>query len=129
MTTTKNLLVELFVEELPPKSLKKLGEVFGAEIFRGLELNDFLLDDAELTTYASPRRLAVHVTKVRSVSLPKARRIKLMPVSVGFSADGKPTPALIKKLQQTPLFYPADVDFSAIVAERVTREKDGKTKC
>ena len=28
MTTTKNLLVELFVEELPPKALKKLGESF-----------------------------------------------------------------------------------------------------
>ena len=28
--TTKNLLVELFVEELPPKALKKLGEAFGS---------------------------------------------------------------------------------------------------
>jgi glycyl-tRNA synthetase beta chain len=26
--TTQNLLVELFVEELPPKALKKLGEAF-----------------------------------------------------------------------------------------------------
>ena len=26
--TVQNLLVELFVEELPPKSLKKLGESF-----------------------------------------------------------------------------------------------------
>ena len=28
MTAHKNLLVELFVEELPPKALKKLGEAF-----------------------------------------------------------------------------------------------------
>ena len=28
MMTTKNLLVELFVEELPPKALKKLGFSF-----------------------------------------------------------------------------------------------------
>ena len=28
--STKNLLVELFVEELPPKALKKLGEAFAA---------------------------------------------------------------------------------------------------
>ena len=28
MTHAKNLLVELFVEELPPKALKKLGEAF-----------------------------------------------------------------------------------------------------
>ena len=28
MTPAKNLLVELFVEELPPKALKALGEAF-----------------------------------------------------------------------------------------------------
>ena len=27
-TAIKNLLVELFVEELPPKALKKLGDAF-----------------------------------------------------------------------------------------------------
>jgi len=30
--TTKNLLVELFVEELPPKALKKLGEAFATQL-------------------------------------------------------------------------------------------------
>lgn len=127
MTTTRNLLVELFVEELPPKSLEKLSEAFGAEVFRGLKLNDFLLEGAKLTTFASPRRLGLHITEVRSVSLPKARRVKLMPVSVGLSTDGKPTPALIKKLQQS-LGYHAEVDFAAIVSERVTKENDGKTE-
>ncbi len=34
MTTTRNLLVELFVEELPPKSLKKLGDSFCRSIGR-----------------------------------------------------------------------------------------------
>ncbi len=127
MTTAKNLLVELFVEELPPKSLEKLSEAFGAEVFKGLKLNDFLLEGAKLTTFASPRRLGLHITEVRSVSLPKARRVKLMPVSVGLSADGKPTPALMKKLQQS-LGYHAEVDFAAIVSERVTKENDGKTE-
>ena len=28
MTMTSNLLVELFVEELPPKALKQLGDAF-----------------------------------------------------------------------------------------------------
>jgi glycyl-tRNA synthetase beta chain len=126
MTTAENLLIELLVEELPPKSLEKLSEAFGAEVFRGLKLNDFLLEGAKLTTFASPRRLGLHITDVRSVSLPKARRVKLMPVSVGLSADGKPTPALMKKLQQS-LGYHAEVDFAAIVSERVTKENDGKT--
>jgi hypothetical protein len=35
--TTKNLLVELFVEELPPKALKKLGEAFAATLADSLK--------------------------------------------------------------------------------------------
>ena len=34
---TKNLLVELFVEELPPKALKILGEVFADVLFDQLK--------------------------------------------------------------------------------------------
>ena len=34
---TANLLVELFVEELPPKSLKKLGEAFATLLADGLK--------------------------------------------------------------------------------------------
>jgi hypothetical protein len=33
--STKNLLVELFVEELPPKALKKLGEAFACRCWPG----------------------------------------------------------------------------------------------
>jgi glycyl-tRNA synthetase beta chain len=36
MSTTKNLLVELLVEELPPKALKKLGEAFAESLLEGL---------------------------------------------------------------------------------------------
>ena len=35
--TTKNLLVELFVEELPPKALKKLGDAFANQLFEQLK--------------------------------------------------------------------------------------------
>ena len=31
MSSTRNLLVELFVEELPPKALKALGEAFAEQ--------------------------------------------------------------------------------------------------
>ena len=33
----KNLLVELFVEELPPKALNKLGEAFAAGLAASLQ--------------------------------------------------------------------------------------------
>jgi len=34
--TTQNLLVELLVEELPPKVLKKLGDAFAQSVWAGL---------------------------------------------------------------------------------------------
>ncbi len=123
--TTKNLLVELFVEELPPKALKKLGDAFAEGIFRGLEERDFLCSESESTVFASPRRLAVHITAVRSVSQPRPRApVTLMPASVGL-ADGKPTPALLKRIQ-TKLYHP-DVDIDWVMRERIfTAEENGK---
>lgn len=123
---TEVLLVELFTEELPPKALQKLGETFATEIFQALASNDFLEADAQKITFASPRRLAVQITRVRAVSLPKEVRTKLMPVGVALDAAGKPTPALKKKLQS--LRYPSDADFDLIVLERLTREQDGKNE-
>ena len=45
-TDRKNLLVELFVEELPPKALKKLGEVFAAALAESLKAQGLIADDA-----------------------------------------------------------------------------------
>jgi glycyl-tRNA synthetase beta chain len=97
--TTKNLLVELFVEELPPKALKKLGDAFSGVLFDQLKAQGLTSADSKLTSFASPRRLAAHVTQVAAQGADKAVSQKLMPVSVGLSADGKATPALLKKLQ------------------------------
>jgi glycyl-tRNA synthetase beta chain len=124
--TIDTLLVELLTEELPPKALRKLGVAFAAEIYRGLELNGFLEQDAQQLVFASPRRLAVQITKVRNMSAPKEIRTKLMPASVGLDAAGKPTSALKKKL--LTLGYHSDVDLDAIVLERVSREQDGKNE-
>ncbi len=124
--TIETLLVELFTEELPPKALRKLGEAFATEIFQGLASNDFLEADTKKTVFASPRRLAVQITNVRSESLPKEVRTKLMPVTVALDATGKPTPALKKKLQS--LGYGSDADFDVIVLDRVSREQDGKNE-
>ncbi len=124
--STNNLLVELFVEELPPKALKKLGEAFGAEIFQYLKSGDFLSDsNSKLTVFASPRRLAAQITDVLEVSPEKSKKDKLVPVSVGLDTNGKPTQALIKKLIST-CGYHEDVNFEQIVKERVTSENDGK---
>ena len=40
--STKNLLVELFVEELPPKALNKLGEAFSTTLVESLKAKVWL---------------------------------------------------------------------------------------
>jgi glycyl-tRNA synthetase beta chain len=94
----KNLLVELFVEELPPKALKELGDAFAGVLFDRLKAQGLTTSESALTSFASPRRLAAHVTYVAAQAADKAVSQKLMPVAVGLDAAGNATPALLKKL-------------------------------
>jgi glycyl-tRNA synthetase beta chain len=96
---SQNLLLELFVEELPPKVLKKLGEAFAGVLCEQLKQQGLATADSQLTAYASPRRLAAHITNVAAQAADKVVSQKLMPVSVGLDAAGNATPALLKKLQ------------------------------
>ncbi|MEG1770735.1 MAG: glycine--tRNA ligase subunit beta [Comamonas sp.] len=93
-----NLLVELFVEELPPKVLQKLGDAFAGVLFDQLAAQGLTSTGSRLTAYASPRRLAAHITEVAPQAADKAVSQKLMPATVGLTADGQATPALLKKL-------------------------------
>ncbi len=119
-TTTKNLLVELFVEELPPKALKKLGEAFASVLADSLNAQGLTGADAAVTHFASPRRLAVHVTAVAVQAADKAVSQKLMPVAVGLDAAGNATPALLKKLQA--------LGADASAAASLKRAPDGKAE-
>jgi glycyl-tRNA synthetase beta chain len=113
-----NLLVELFVEELPPKALKKLGESFANTLFESLKSQGLTAADSIITAFASPRRLAAHVTNVAAKGADKQISQKLMPASVGLDANGKATPALLKKLQAL------GSDESAVAS--LKKENDGK---
>ena len=116
--TTPNLLVELFVEELPPKALQKLGDAFAGVLFEQLKAQGLTSSGSRLTAYASPRRLAAHITEVLPQAADKAVSQKLMPVAVGLTADGKATPALLKKLNAL------GADESAVAT--LDRQNDGK---
>ncbi len=96
--TAQNLLVELFVEELPPKALKKLGDAFAGTLAASLKAQGLAAADAVVTPYASPRRLAVHVTGVAPKAPDQEVQTKLMPVSIALGKDGLPTDALRKRL-------------------------------
>jgi glycyl-tRNA synthetase beta chain len=118
--TTQNLLVELFVEELPPKALKRLGDAFAGVLLEQLKAQGLTAADSVLTAFASPRRLAAHITAVASQAADKAVSQKLMPVSVGLDASGNATPALLKRL--TAL----GADASAVAS--LKRAADGKAE-
>jgi glycyl-tRNA synthetase beta chain len=122
--THQNLLVELFVEELPPKALKKLGESFANVLFEQLRDAGLTAASSGVTAYASPRRLAAHVTQVAAQAADKAVQQKLMPVAVGLDANGNASPALLKKLQALG----ADVSNPAAVVASLKRAPDGKAE-
>jgi len=117
---TENLLVELFVEELPPKALKKLGESFASVLAAGLRAQGLATDASVVTPFASPRRLAAHVSAVGAQGADKAVSQKLMPVSVGLNAAGEATPALLKKL--------ASVGADASAVPLLKQQMDGKAE-
>lgn len=120
MNTSQNLLVELFVEELPPKALKKLGDAFASQLAEQLKNQGLLAADSAVTPYASPRRLAAHITQVAAKAADKAVQQKLMPVTVGLDAAGNATPALLKKLQA--------LGADASVVPQLKRAPDGKAE-
>ena len=122
--TTQNLLVELFVEELPPKALKKLGEVFAAALADQLRSLGLAAADSVVTSFASPRRLAAHITRVAAKAADRAVQQKLMPVSVGLDASGLATPALLKKLQALG----ADVSDPVFAVAALRKAPDGKNE-
>ncbi|MDO8464448.1 MAG: glycine--tRNA ligase subunit beta, partial [Gallionella sp.] len=96
--STQNLLIELLVEELPPKALKKLGEAFASALADSLRVQRLLTVDSVVTPYASPRRLAISITSVLQKAEDRPTIEKIMPAKVGFSMPGVPTDALRKKL-------------------------------
>ncbi len=122
--TTQNLLVELFVEELPPKALNKLGNAFAGVLAEQLQAMGLSAADSQVTAFASPRRLAAHITHVALKAEDKAVQQKLMPVSVGLTAEGQATPALLKKLQALG----ADVSDPAAAVAALKRAPDGKAE-
>jgi len=117
---TRNLLVELVCEELPPKALKKLGESFAATLVASLHAQGLVGADAPAKSFASPRRLGVHVEGVSAKAADRALQQKLMPAAVAFDKDGNASPALLKKL--------ASLGFGPEAVPSLKRLPDGKAE-
>ncbi len=91
MSRAKDLLIEIGTEELPPKALKRLAEAFAEGIHTGLESH--ALTHKSYQWYATPRRLAVIVSKL--VSGQKDHEvIKRGPaLAAAFDSNGQPSKA------------------------------------
>jgi glycyl-tRNA synthetase beta chain len=112
------LLVELLTEELPPKVLKKLGTAFGKGIVAQLTADNLVSETSDFAIFATPRRLAVTIDNVHDKSPEEIVNQRLMPKHVGFSQDGTPSDALIKKLKS--------IGLDASHAEKTETKTDGK---
>ena len=125
MTTARNLLVELLVEELPPKSLKILGESFAQGLHKGLSERRFVADSVKPISFATPRRLGVWIPDVLSTAADTKVSEEIMPVAIAFDSGQKPTPPLIKRLKK---IFHEDVDVAGILSsgEFVRKIKGGK---
>ena len=112
------LLIEVFTEELPPKSLRRLGDSFSEGIYAALKSTGLANESSTVTSFATPRRLAVQIGNVLNQAPDYPVREKLLPTSIAFDAAGKATPPLLKKLGA--LGY-GDIDIA-------TLEKSGEGK-
>ncbi|PIE83724.1 MAG: glycine--tRNA ligase subunit beta [Candidatus Contendobacter odensis] len=91
MTDTRDLLIEIGTEELPPKALAELSLAFERGIIEGLEKAGF--PDSDTRRFATPRRLAVQVNAL-PVKQPDRKMERRGPaLSAAFNADGQPTKA------------------------------------
>jgi glycyl-tRNA synthetase beta chain len=89
--STRDLLIEIGTEELPPKALKKLSEAFGAGIAEGLKSAE--LQSAGQILYASPRRLAVLIQDLEAQQADKTVERRGPALTAAFDDEGNPTKA------------------------------------
>lgn len=91
MADTRDLLVEIGTEELPPTALDRLSLAFMQGIEEGLKSAD--LSFAEIKRYASPRRLAVQVTDLITAQEDRMVERKGPALKAAYDNSGNPTKA------------------------------------
>ena len=83
MSDTRNLLIEIGTEELPPKALANLAEEFDQRLFKRFELPS--------QYFYSPRRLAVIINNLPVQQPDKNNQLSGPPLNLAYDKDGKPT--------------------------------------
>lgn len=91
MTTSRDLLIEVGTEELPPKALKQLSDAFADGVRAGLHGAE--LRFGAIHSYATPRRLAVWVQELDRQQADRIAERRGPAVAAAFDDNGVPTPA------------------------------------
>ncbi|NQY25639.1 MAG: glycine--tRNA ligase subunit beta [Piscirickettsiaceae bacterium] len=92
MSDTRDLLIEIGTEELPPKALKKLIKAFENSIKQGLEKAELNFDS--IRSYAAPRRMAIVVDGLQVRQQDRLVERRGPAVTAAFDEDGNPTKAV-----------------------------------
>lgn len=91
MTESKDLLIEIGTEELPPRALPGLSGAFADQMQKGIA--DVGLTYGKIRRFATPRRLAVIIEQLSARQADRTTEKRGPSVSASFTDDGKPTKA------------------------------------
>ncbi|MCP4048954.1 MAG: glycine--tRNA ligase subunit beta, partial [Gammaproteobacteria bacterium] len=90
-----DLLIELGCEELPPKSLPRVGQALFDGFLAHLNKAELGFDAATSRLYYTPRRLALLISGVAGSQPDQVLERKGPALAAAFSADKQPTPAAL----------------------------------
>jgi glycyl-tRNA synthetase beta chain len=93
MSETRDFLVEIGTEELPPKALQGLSEAFSSALCHFLEQNQVHYNIAN--PFATPRRLAVLIKGVAIMQTERETERRGPALKAAFDQNGKPTKAAL----------------------------------
>jgi glycyl-tRNA synthetase beta chain len=93
MSETRDLLIEIGTEELPPKALRRLSLAFADGISAGLEAT--ALKPSRVVPYGAPRRLAVLVSDLPAAQQDQQSVRRGPALSAAFDEEGCPTQAAV----------------------------------
>jgi len=93
MSDTRDLLIEIGTEELPPKALRRLSLAFADEMAKGLE--GASIEPEKIHVYATPRRLALLLKALPTAQSDRETTRRGPAVAAAFDDEGCATQAAI----------------------------------
>ncbi|GMQ87608.1 MAG: glycine--tRNA ligase subunit beta [Gammaproteobacteria bacterium] len=130
MSETRDLLIEIGTEELPPKALRRLSNAFADGMEKGLDAE--ALNPSRVYAYATPRRLALLIKDLPLAQTDHETVRRGPALTAAFDDDGCPTQAAagfarscgveVEQLDQQETKKGSWLSFRAVVKGKATTE-------